>query len=139
MELAWGLRFVLLAGVAVAAGCEGGLNNVKLPGIPTAAELRAVEEKADAYRLEFRTKKSPTAIRWLLANRVEQGMSLTEVNQQLGEDGELVDNDAGFKERNIAFQITDETYRWGPDADGHPYILFFRKDRLVNFDPKEYQ
>ena len=135
-------RLCVLTALLFALGCEGGpagLNRVKLPGIPSADELEAAGRKAARKRREFRETKSPESIRWLLANRVKQGMSLSDVNNALGEDGELVENDASMKKRNLGFLLTDETRRWGPDVDGVNYILFFRKDRLVNHDPSSYR
>jgi len=129
----------LCAGLALCTGCESGLKNVKLPGIPTAEELEAETDKAEQERQRYRTEHDPQAIRWLLANRVRQGMTLEQVNRILGEDGQRLYNDAHLKNRTTGTRLTDVTYQWGPDSDGQVYVLFFRNDRLLNFNPGDYE
>lgn len=125
--------------VLAAVGCESVLRTIKLPGgPPTIAELRAEAQLADKQRKRFRRALDPAAFRWLLANRVRSGMTLGEVNRELGQDGNRRYEDAQFKARNIGVQRTDETWEWGPDKEGTTYILFFRNDRLTGFDPSQY-
>lgn len=126
-------QILMLLAVFATFGCESGLKNFKLPGIPTAGELRAKEREAARHREEFRQSRSRKSIRWLLANMVRQGMSLSDVEEQIGEQGELVDNAAYMKERNHTVRLTDQTVKWGE------YVLFFRDDRLVNHNPAEYR
>lgn len=124
---------LLLLGLFASLGCESGLRNFKLPGIPTAGELRAKEQEADRHRAEFRKSGSRKSIRWLLANVVQQGMTLSDVEEQIGDQAKLVDNDAHLKEGNRSLRLTDQTYKWGE------YYLFFRNERLVNHNPAEYR
>ena len=65
-------------------------------------------------------------------------MTLSEVNRVIGQDGHRRWNDAQFKSRNAGVLTTDESWTWGPDEKGTSYILFFRNDRLVNFEPSLY-
>lgn len=133
------LVWLSAASLLALAGCEGGLSNVKLPGLPTAAELQSAERAAENHRREFRESKAEKSIRWLLANRVKQGMTFSDVNLQLGESGELVDNDAHLKRGVVGLRLTDETRRWGPDENGRQYFLFFRNERLVMHKPDDYR
>ena len=120
-------------------GCEGGLHQMlTIPGFPSASQLQAQSLEEDKMRREFQETRNPAAIRWLLANRVKQGMSVGEVNGVLGCDGKRRYEDAQFKSRNIGVLASDETYAWGPDHDGSPYMLFFRNDHLVNYDPAQF-
>lgn len=127
---------VVAAGLLASAGC---LQSLKIPGIPDPAAAEAEAQKAREQRRLYQSEKDPRAIRWLLGHRLKQGMQRGLVNRILGEDGERRYNDAALKERNDGSRLSDETYQWGPDAEGNSYVLFFRNDRLVNFNPKDYR
>ena len=132
-------RYVSLVVVSVAIfGCESGLRNLKIPGVSSQAELAAETRLEAKKRDRFQESKSPEAIRWLLSKRIQTGMTLSEVNRVIGQDGLRRWNDAQFKSRNAGVLATDETWAWGPDEKGNSYFLFFRNDRLVNFDPSLY-
>jgi hypothetical protein len=125
--------------VALAVGCEAALREMKLPGgPPTTGELQAESRMADRQRERYRETQDATALRWLLAKRIRSGMTLAEVNRELGQDGSRRYEDSRFKARNIGVQRTDETWEWGPDKHGATYLLFFRNDRLVNYEPSQY-
>ncbi len=130
-----------LAGAFIAAwffaGCVN-LDEIKLPGIPTAAELNAEYELEEKYRREYQVERSPDAILWLKTHRIKPGMNLQQVNTIFGEDGTRVYEDARYKVR-AHYLAGDETYKWGPDSDGNGHLLVFRAGRLVNFDPKEFE
>jgi len=128
----------LVGAVLVAAGCQAGYRDFKLPGIPSPEELQAESRTADKQRERYRRTQDAAAFRWLLAKRIRTGMTLAEVNRELGQDGNRRYGDARFKARNVGVQATDETWEWGPDKDGTTYMLFFRNDRLVNFEPSQY-
>lgn len=130
-----------IAGAFVAAGILAGCANLKeirLPGIPTAAELNAENELEETYRHEYQVNRSPEAIRWLKARRIKSGMNVGQINTVFGEDGKREYEDTRFKTGGD-YLASDETYRWGPDAAGNSHPLVFRSGRLVNFDPREYE
>ena len=91
------------------------------------------------YRERFRTDRDPEAMRWLLANRVRSGMTAADINGLLGDTGEREFNDRWLKTNGGLYRSGDVVYRWGPDNEGHSVYLVFREDRLVNFDPKEFE
>ncbi len=99
-------------------------------------ELKKAADKRRERYLEHRDAK---ALRWLLANGVYAGMSVAEVNRELGEDGEREFNDLRFKNDGSKLRADDIVYRWGPDSEGNNYYLGFRNDRLVNFNPDEFR
>ena len=132
-------RCVLLVVVAAAiSGCESGFRNIKLPGFSSQAEVAAETRSAAKQRDRFQESQSSEAIRWLLSKRISNGMTLSEVDHVIGQDGQRRWNDAQFKSRNAGVIATDESWEWGPDEKGMSYILFFRNDRLVNFEPSLY-
>jgi hypothetical protein len=134
-----GLAVCAVLAVTATTGCEIALRSLKLPGgPPTSGELEAEAQQAGRQRKRFRETQDAAALRWLLAKRVRTGMALAEVNRELGQDGNRRYEDAKFKARNIGVRQTDETWEWGPDKNGTTYVLFFRNDRLMNFDPSQY-
>jgi hypothetical protein len=78
-------------------------------------------------------------MRWLLAHRVKGGMSYAAVCHVLGEDGERETKDRWLKTGGVNIRIDDEVYAFGPDSEGRNLYLFFRDDRLINFDPDEFK
>jgi hypothetical protein len=118
----------------LAVGCESFRSPLAKTtrGNGDSEEMRA---RQAAYRLEGDNE----AIRWLLANRVESGMTLDEVESALGTDGEPVAG-AAFKNRGgNQFHVTDEVYKWGPDSAGQAYYLVFRENLLFNFDRRQFR
>jgi len=129
----------IMFAVCILSGCEGGLHQaMRLPGIPSAADLREQTRTAAEHRRRFKETGDPKSIRWLLAHRVQEGMSVEEVDRVLGVDGKRRYEDASFKAHNRGVRATDATYEWGPDSKGSPYLLFFRNDRLINHRPERY-
>ncbi len=120
-----------------------GLGCAKMPS-PTESLLSTLgrhdtdRELADQYRLRFQTERDPAAIRWLLAHRIQTGMSVSAVNDILGEPGTRVFADRPFKTAGGHFRSDDVIYKWGPDRDGNAYYLGFRNGILVNFDPRSF-
>lgn len=96
------------------------------------------ERLAAEHRERFQQNGDPAALRWLLAYRVAAGMSLTEVNQTLGQEGERVYDAGRLKRGDGRYHETDEFYKWGPGSDGRSVYLAFRDDRLLHFDPSEF-
>jgi hypothetical protein len=98
-----------------------------------------VEAETESYRGRFQQERAQDAARWLLANRVRQGMSPGDVADIFGEQGERVYEDEWLKSGGGQFQVGDETWKWGPDDHGTSYYLMFRSGRLTNFNPDQFQ
>lgn len=130
------LGTVILFGTV--SGCES-FGEIKLPGMTTSAELNQEKKLAQEHREQFQINGSPEAIRWLKANRIQTGMSLQTVEQVIGNPGERVYDDDRYKARDDRYHIGDETYKWGPDSNGNSHLLVFRNNRIVNYNPKEFQ
>lgn len=116
-----------------AAGCQLWQDRPR-----TFAEADTDLQTANKKQEEFRETASPDAIRWLLTHEVEQGMTLDAVEQAIGQPGSLVVNDGMYKRNDVRIRESDKTYRWGPDSEGQTWILFFRGNRLTNFDPADF-
>lgn len=130
-------RCVLLAaGMAAVAGCESlePFNNIAL----SRQRREANRAKAVEMREKYLTTGDTRAIRWLLANSIDEGMEVDEINRILGQDGELETADRFVKTGKITYHVDDVTYRWGPDDHGKTYFLVFRDGKLVNFEPAHY-
>ena len=97
-------------------------------------EPRTEEE----HRREYIATRSRKSMRWLLANRVRPGMSYQEVCHVLGEEGER-ETDRAFKTGGVNVRLDDDVYSFGPDSENRALKLFFREDRLINFDPDEFR
>jgi hypothetical protein len=97
-----------------------------------------VEAETETYRSRYQLDRAQDAARWLLANRVRQGMSPGDVAEIFGEQGERVYEDEWLKTEG-QYQVGDETYKWGPDDHGTSYYLMFRSGRLANFDANQFQ
>jgi hypothetical protein len=96
------------------------------------------EQQVPHYREQFLLERDPEALNWLLANRVQNGMSVMEINHMLGEDGERIERDQRFKVNANEILQTDVAYQWGPDRNGRTIVLFFREGRLIQFRPDEF-
>lgn len=129
---------VSVLSIFAVAGCET-LHNAGVPGLesyvkPNPEQVMASQQNRD----EFLLNRDHKALYWLLANRITNGMSMSEVEQVFGEPGELEMN-SGHLKSNGPFQTGDLCYRWGPDSSGHSAVLFFRDSHLCNFNPQDFQ
>lgn len=122
----------LVVSVCALAGCESprGLHTKPF------SNTNSYEQETQ-YRKDYQTTRSRRAMRWLLANKVESGMSLQEVNSMLGEQGEL-DESAGHLKRGSGYRVDDKVYHYGPDDSGRALYLIFRDEKLVNFSPERF-
>lgn len=90
------------------------------------------------HRREYVATHSRKSLRWLLSHCVNTGMSYAEVCHALGEEGEVRKKDPAMK-TGVNVRIDDEVYEFGPDSEGRVLVLFFREDRLINFDPSDFR
>lgn len=96
-------------------------------------------EQEKSYRKEYQTTRSRKAMKWLLTNRVAQGMTQKNVSEIMGQEGERIRNDNHLKQGSSAYRRGDKTYRYGPDAEGRSIYLMFRGNKLVNYDADEFE
>ncbi|MEX1232710.1 MAG: hypothetical protein WEB58_20860 [Planctomycetaceae bacterium] len=94
---------------------------------------------AEKHRQTYQSERTPESICWLLANQIHSGMSLEEVNDVLGENGIREINSRWITSNGGNYRTDDVAYRWGPDSEGGTVILVFRENRLVNFNPSEFE
>ena len=120
------------------SGCEGGPGSIF-------TGLQAPQGKVDSdssiatYRQRYLTDRDPEALGWLLGNAIQQGMTVGDVSDVLGQEGEREFDDRRLKTGGHHYRATDVAYRWGPDSNGRAVYLFFRDDKLLNFDPEQFR
>ncbi len=132
------VKFAVIVAMISAIGCEM-LHNAGVPGLKPYIKVSTAEvKKEQACRDEFQVNRDHKALYWLLANRIQTGMQLHEVEQVLGEPGERETDMSRLKSDGI-YQTTDLVYKWGPDQSGHSVVLFFRDGHLVNFDRQSFK
>lgn len=125
---------LLLAGLLLAvSGCgTAGLSGYLQDFGQNRTTFRDIEE----HRAKFIRDRDPASFRWLLTHTIDNGMTVHEINQALGDNGERMDRDQELKAHQNEYLQTDVAYKWGPDRDGQSVILFFREGRLVHFQAK---
>jgi len=128
------------AGLFAAALFVGCAELPTLSNLPGISSPKISESDTAKYRYDFQTDRTPAALNWLLVNRIQNGQSVAEIGQILGETGEREMADRELKTSGDGHYLeTDIAYRWGPDASGRTIVLFFRDGKLVNFNPDEIQ
>lgn len=129
--------FCLAGTVAlVVSGCET-LQKAGVPGLEGYIKADPEEvAKEERYRDAFIQSSDHEAFYWLLANRIQSGMYKSEIEQVLGQSGEIETDPRYFKKET--HQALDAAYRWGPDSKGNSVVLFFRDGRLSNFNPEDF-
>jgi hypothetical protein len=118
--------------------CEG-LREGSVGGLFALPDAESEQREEQHHRTSYQTDRDPDALRWLLANRITTGMMVADVNNVLGEEGQREFNDRRFKTNDGLYRIGDTVYRWGPDSSGTSLYLVFRNDRLINFEPRDYE
>lgn len=130
--IAWvGSLLCLVVGLVVGlAGCgqTGGFL------LMNADSQRGTEAEEVFHREEYLGTHSADSLRWLLLNRLRNGMSKNQVDAVIGEEGEREFRDQEILGEGGLYRSDDIVYRWGPDRDGNSYLLVFRDDHLVNFE-----
>jgi hypothetical protein len=91
----------------------------------------------EEYRRDYVKTHSRKSMRWLLAHCVRPGMSYEKVCHALGQEGER-ETDRTLKTTGINVRIDDDVYSF-EDNEGRALKLFFRDDRLINFDPTDFE
>lgn len=124
--------------IVVGIGC-GVLHNAGVPGLEMYVKKDPAELQHERdQREQFILNQDHKALFWLISHRLDNAMTLSEVEQVLGVPGEYTADDSYGKSEGL-HQTTDMAYKWGPDNRGQSVILFFRDGRLSNFDPKDYR
>ena len=119
------------------AGCEAGPAG-GFAGLRPVSDKPAAEKSEMEYRKQFQIERDPQALSWLLANRIQQGMTVGEVTEVLGQEGRREFADQKLKAGNPNYRADDIAYRWGPDSNGRAIYLLFRDGKLLNYDPREF-
>jgi len=130
--------FRTVSGLMMAGLLVVGCNTVELAERLEMTQPRIPAEEVAEHRSNWVQERDAKSLNWLLEKKIRSGMSRSEVEQILGEDGEPILNSAALIKDSSGYQSTDKGYRWGPDGSGRSIYLFFRDGRLVNFQPQEF-
>src|SRR5262245_52836860 len=130
-----GFIAAVLAGIALSGRESPSWTHSLHESFNAAEEGRPKTE--DEHRREYIANHSRKSMRWLLRHCVKAGMSYEQVCHALGTEGER-DHDPALKTGNLNVRIDDEVYSFG-DSEGRTLKLFFREDRLINFDPADFE
>jgi len=90
--------------------------------------------ESEKRREEFLIERTEESIKWLLSNLAKNGMSKEDIDRIIGEQGERVFDDTNVLSGDGLYRSDDLVYSWGPDKQGHSYMLVFRDDKLINFE-----
>ena len=119
-------------------GCES-LYEAGVPGMENFIDFSARAGEEEQYRSQFLSEGDPQALRWLMANRLDAGMPISQVRHILGDQGQRVLDDREIKTNGGHYRSGDVVHKWGPDREGRSIYLVFRDGILVNYNPEEYQ
>ncbi|MSR56301.1 MAG: hypothetical protein EXS05_01335 [Planctomycetaceae bacterium] len=125
---------------AMLVGCETPQWALKLDEAFAPSTVKK-SDPADArdHRTKYVASRDSASLNWLLAHKIDSGMSLADVCKVLGEQGELEERKNWITNRGGNYQIGDDVYAFGPDNKGRKLYLVFRENMLVNFDPTEFE
>lgn len=129
---------VLMLSVVYVSGC-GTLGALNFPDLNDLLGSNSQVRDEEAHRQNYQRDRDPAERNWLLANRIQNGMAVSEVSRVLGEDGQRVHNDGWIKKGAGHYQSGDKAWKWAADRNSQSLILVFREGLLVNFDPSEYR
>ena len=119
----------------VVSGC----GSARLLGLSGSGDPDGRMAEEERHRQRFLESRNAEDLRWLLANGVQPGQSRSEISATLGEPGQRVARTDWLRDGGGDFQQGDVAWKWGPDREGNSVVLVFRDDRLINFDPTEFQ
>jgi len=123
----------MMAAALLVIGCEA-MHEAGVPGMSQYVDTETPRQEEADYRTDYQETRNPTALNWLLRNRIRIGLTVREISEVLGEDG-VQEHDANWIRTTGPFNQEDDVYRWGPDANGRTIYLVFRDKKLVNFNP----
>lgn len=133
------ILLTLLPGVVILPGCESpGTSGLKKTIAPLFYKAPTAEDE-EVHRKAFQEKRDPKDLHWLLAHRIDAGMTAKEVGDVIGEEGERINRDSWVKNAGGHYQSTDEVWRWRAARDGQSIHLVFRDGTLVNYDPSQFR
>ncbi len=118
-----------------------GCGTVSVPKLPDMNDMfgeKSSHRETELHRQNYQSTRDPDDLRWILANRISSGMSVSEVGRMIGEEGRRLYDDTWIKQGGGHYQSGDEAWKWEQDRNGQSLILVFREGRLVNFDPSAY-
>ncbi|MDA0281735.1 MAG: hypothetical protein O3B13_02320 [Planctomycetota bacterium] len=136
-SVSYSAAYGLLILIAV-SGC-GTFTVAKLPDLSAFFDSNSGVRDEETHRLEYQESRHPDELKWLLANRLHSGMTVSEVSRTIGERGQRLYDDSWVKKGGGYYQSGDEAWKWAQDRNGQSLILVFRDGHLVNFDPVTYR
>ena len=128
----------LLTAIGTLSGCQA-LHEAGVPGMQAFLDTQGQLREEEQQRQQYVTTQDPQAFRWLLANRIDTGMTRGEVERVLAQEGGREWNDRKFKTHGGHYRSSDVIYRFGPDSEGWSIYLGFRDGKLINYDPREFE
>lgn len=134
LKASWAVGWILCG---LLAGCESPGWAQRLDDA-FAIDPKVTEEEVERHRTGYVANGNPDDLHWLLRNQVHSGISYEGVCRILGEKGTRVTHDRAVKTSGGNYQSGDDVYSFGPDRNGQALFLVFRENKLVNFDPSEF-
>jgi hypothetical protein len=131
-------QLVTVAVLSFSAGGCGSFSAVNLPDFDDMFGAKASVRDEEDHRQRYQNSRNPEDLRWLLANRISSGMSVSEVGRIIGQEGRRLYDDTWIKKGGGYYQSGDKAWKWEQDRNGQSLILVFREGQLVNFDPADY-
>jgi hypothetical protein len=120
-------------------GCESVDNGGMKKAFAPLLNRKPTAQQEEQHRMAFQESRDSKDLHWLLANRVESGMTVKQVGGVIGENGLRVHKDSWIKNRGGNYQSTDEVWKWRATRNGQAIYLVFRNGNLVNFDPAQFR
>lgn len=133
-----GSRLLTVACILVSVSGCGMFSTATFPNLNDMFGAESGVRDEEIHRQRYQRDRDPDDLHWLLANRIESGMTVSEVGRTIGEEGRQVYDDGWIKRGGGYYQSGDKAWKWDPDRNGQSLILVFREGRLVNFDPTQY-
>ena len=127
-------------GTLMTSGCSNPISKFLFTNHENRNEAMSWEKKQEraeeqGHRAKYQATRSSDDLEWLMQNRIENGLTLTSVNNILGQKGKPADGGTGVSQAGGTSETKDGTYLYGPDDKGQTYQLTFRNSRLVEFNP----
>lgn len=134
-----GFVLTALAAALATLGALGCGSAPKMPDFDAIFGTKPNVREEETHRQSYQSSRNPEDLRWLLANRISSGMTVSEVGRVIGEAGRRLEDDSWIKKGGGHYRSGDEAWKWEQDRNGQSLILVFREGRLVNFDPSAYE
>lgn len=128
----------LLLGIGFIAGCESVDTSAMKKSLAPLFQRKPIAETEEEHRRAFQKDRDSKDLNWLLANRIDAGMTVKQVGGVIGESGSRVYQDSWVKNQGGNYRSTDEVWKWQAARNGQAIYLVFREGKLVNYDPSKF-